>query len=441
MPLATGATADVWAARMPGAIEKIVAIKAMSTDMSADSDADAESMFLDEARIVSRIRHPNVGTVIELGDVDDLLFIVMDWIEGEPLQVVMREARAGMPLPIAIRIAQQAAAGLHAAHDLCNDDGKPIGLVHRDVSPQNILVCYDGIVKVIDFGVAKAESNLQRTNVGQLKGKVPYMAPEQAMGDPVDRRTDIFALGVVLYQLVTGKHPFRGENEFATLARIRDKNPADPPRRHVPDLPAALEDAMLTALAKKREQRFATMHEFSRALDRAVPSSPDGNSVLGAYLSELCAPRADKREQAIRDALRTRTGKDIRPVNLGVRPVYQEGIVRHPERARAPRRQGTERGRGALRARALRGAGRQRCSPCTHAPRPGWLQRRAGPRVPVDLQRPARHALPAQPDDAHRCRDRDRAGAAPRGHRGLERVARRRRRAGQARVLTCLLTC
>src|SRR6185437_5889868 len=135
-----------------------------------------------------------------------------------------------------------------------------------------ILVGYDGVVKVIDFGVAKAESNLQKTSVGQIKGKVPYMAPEQAMGELVDRRTDIFALGVILYQLVTGKHPFRGESEFATLARIRDKKPADPPTRHIPDLPAALEEAMLKTLAKDREGRFDTMKDLARALEKAVPS-------------------------------------------------------------------------------------------------------------------------------------------------------------------------
>jgi eukaryotic-like serine/threonine-protein kinase len=326
VPLAQGATAEVWAARMTGSLfEKIVAIKAMLTEVFADVELDAESMFLDEARLVSRIRHPNVGSVLDLGEEDDALYIVMDWVEGEPLQVVMREAKSrGIPLPLALRIVKQAASGLHAAHELCDESGKPVGLVHRDVSPQNLLVGYDGVVKVIDFGVAKAESNLQRTSVGQIKGKVPYMAPEQAIGDHVDRRTDVFALGVVLYQLVTGKHPFRADSEFATLARIRDKNPADSPRKHVPDLPVALEEVMLKVLAKQRDSRYSTMLDLGRALERAVPSPPDVDRALGVFISGLLSARATKREASIREALREQTGKDTRPVNLGVRPVYEE---------------------------------------------------------------------------------------------------------------------
>jgi serine/threonine protein kinase len=327
VPLAQGATAQVWAARATGSrLEKIVAIKTMLTEFSAD--VDAESMFLDEARLVSRIRHPNVAAVLDLGEADDALYIVIEWVEGEPLQVVLREAKArGVPLPLALRIVKLAASGLHAAHDLCDEGGKPVGLVHRDVSPQNILVGYDGSVKVIDFGVAKATSNMQRTSVGQIKGKVPYMAPEQAMGEPVDRRTDVFALGVVLYQLVAGKHPFRADSEFATLARVRDRNPAESPRAYVPDLPPALEEAMLKALAKKRDDRFATMLEFGRALERAVPSPPDVDRALGTFMAALLSERAAKRQHAIREALRAvseRTGNHARPVNLGNKPIFDD---------------------------------------------------------------------------------------------------------------------
>ena len=222
VPIAQGGTAAVWAARMKGprGFEKIVAAKVMLTELL--DDPDAETMFLDEARLVARIRHPNVAEVLDLGEERGVLFLVMEWVDGEPLTVIAREARAlgGVPLNIALKIAKQACAGLHAAHDLRDDQGTLVGLVHRDVSPQNVLVGHDGQVKVIDFGVAKAASNQLRTSVGQMKGKVAYMAPEQALGEPVDRRTDVFALGVVLYQLITGKHPFRGDNEFATLGRI-----------------------------------------------------------------------------------------------------------------------------------------------------------------------------------------------------------------------------
>ncbi|APR84515.1 serine/threonine protein kinase [Minicystis rosea] len=313
-PLAQGATASVWAARMKSsALEKIVAVKAMLTEFSFEYDT--ESMFLDEARLVSRIRHPNVAAVLDLGEEDDALYIVMEWVEGEPLQVLMREAKSQrIPLQLAVRIAKQAASGLHAAHELTDEAGEPVNLVHRDVSPQNILVGFDGSVKVIDFGVAKAASNMQRTNVGQIKGKVPYMAPEQAVGDPVDRRTDIFALGVVLYQLVTGRHPFRGDNEFATLARLRDPRPVDPPGKWT-SVPAELEQVMLKALAKNREHRFATMLDFARALERALPSSPDEERILGELVRSLLTPRAVKRSREILEALRA-LGHTRRPVNL-----------------------------------------------------------------------------------------------------------------------------
>ena len=315
LPLAQGATASVWAARTKGsALEKIVAVKAMLTEFA--DDVDAESMFLDEARTVARIRHPNVAAVLDFGEEDDALYIVMEWVEGEPLQVLMREARArgGIPLPLAVRIAKQAASGLHAAHELCDEAGAPVGLVHRDVSPQNILVGYDGSVKVIDFGVAKASSNMQRTNVGQIKGKVAYMAPEQAVGDPVDRRTDVFALGVVLYQLVTGKHPFRADNEFATLARLRDPHPFEAPST-LSAVPAELDRVMMQALEKRRDRRHATMSDFARALDKALPSTAEEARGLGDLVRSLLSQRAAKKNQAIRDALKE-GGHDARPVNL-----------------------------------------------------------------------------------------------------------------------------
>jgi serine/threonine-protein kinase len=319
-PIAEGATASVWAARTTGShLEKIVAVKAMLAELGPD--IDAESMFLDEARLVARIRHPNVCAVLDLGEEGDALYIVMEWIDGEPLQVLMRYARGPVPYAHAVRIVKQVGLGLHAAHELCDESGQPVNLVHRDVSPQNILVGYDGSVKVIDFGVAKAASNMQRTNVGQIKGKVPYMAPEQAIGDRVDRRTDVFALGVVLYQLVTAQHPFRADNEFATLARIRDVRPADPPRTIVPGLPGELEQVIVTALQKDKSKRYATMLDFVRALDRAVPSPPDADRRLAAYVAGLLSQRAARKAQFLNEAIRevnARRGTNARPVNLNL---------------------------------------------------------------------------------------------------------------------------
>jgi serine/threonine-protein kinase len=166
---------------------------------------------------------------------------------------------------------------------------------------------------------------MQRTRVGQIKGKVPYMAPEQAVGDDVDRRSDVFALGIVLYQLVTGRHPFRTDSEYATLARIRDKNPAESARTHAPDVPAAVDEVMLRAIAKNREDRFATMAELSRALERALPTSPDTDRELGAFVASLLSKRAERRGQAIREALAAvRGAAPGRPLRTTQRLLFDE---------------------------------------------------------------------------------------------------------------------
>ncbi len=306
VPIATGGTASVWAARMKGprGFEKIVAAKVMLAELL--DDPDAETMFLDEARLVARIRHPNVAEVLDLGEERGVLFLVMEWVDGEPLTVIAREARAqgGVPLSIALKIAKQACSGLHAAHELLGDRGQHVGLVHRDVSPQNVLVGHDGQVKVIDFGVAKAASNQLRTNVGHLKGKVAYMAPEQALGDPVDRRTDVFALGVVLYQLITGKHPFRGDNEFVTLGRIRNtKEEIEPPNLLLPSLPDEVNAIIVKAISKSRERRFQTMIEFQRALEKVCPTNESGNDELAAFMKSILGGRGEKKRSAIREAM------------------------------------------------------------------------------------------------------------------------------------------
>jgi serine/threonine-protein kinase len=305
-PIAKGGTASVWAARLKGprGFEKIVAVKIMLSEFG--EDPDAETMFLDEARLVSRIRHPNVAEVLDLGEEGEALFIVMEWVDGEPLNVLAREAlrRGGVPAAIVGQIGKQACAGLHAAHDLKDPAGKTVGLVHRDVSPQNILVGYDGLVKVIDFGVAKAASNQLRTSVGQLKGKVGYMAPEQAFGEPVDRRTDVFALGIVLYQLLSGKNPFRGDNEYATLGRIRDKRPAEPLRTLMPALPEAVERVVMKALEKSRDARYADMMELSRAIDEAFPPLDKGGEALVGYMAMLLGARGETKRLAIREAIK-----------------------------------------------------------------------------------------------------------------------------------------
>jgi eukaryotic-like serine/threonine-protein kinase len=306
MPIAAGGMAMVWAARLKGTrgFQKIVAVKTMLPKLSEDDQF--EKMFLDEASLASKVRHPNAVEILDLGEQDGVLFLAMEWIDGVPLNQLMKAAKknGGVPTTVAIRIVMQASAGLHAAHEL-TDKGKSIGLVHRDISPQNILVTYDGVAKVVDFGVAKATAlGDGATQAGQLKGKVSYMAPEQVRGEPIDRRADVFAMGIVLYALTTGKHPFRKESEGATLFAITAPEPVIPPRKFVPDYPQALQDVLLKALEKNRDQRYASASELLKALDKALPPASRGSDEeVGAFVLGLFEEQRKQSQATLADAL------------------------------------------------------------------------------------------------------------------------------------------
>ncbi len=309
VPIAQGGMAAVWAARQRGSrgFKKTVAVKTMLPSIS--DDVRFEQMFLDEARIASRIRHPNVVEILDLGEQDDVLYLVMEWVDGEPLGALRRAAleQGRFPLAHAVRIIAEVCAGLHAAHELCDEEGRSIGLVHRDISPQNVMVGYDGVVKVLDFGVAKSAGRTsETTSAGQVKGKPPYMSPEQALGKAVDRRTDLFALGIILYQLTTGRHPLRGENDIATLHNIVSERPILPPMVFDPDFPLELDRVIMKALSREPDERFQTAREFEIALDKVMQSGVGRvrTEELGEYVRELLGERGEERRQALREAVR-----------------------------------------------------------------------------------------------------------------------------------------
>lgn len=316
--------AMVWAARLKGTrgFQKIVALKTMLPTLSEDDQF--ERMFLSEASLASQIRHPNAVEILDLGEQDGVLFLAMEWIDGVPLNQVMKTAkkRNGMPIPIAVRIVAQACAGLHAAHELKDKNGKLVGLVHRDISPQNILVTYDGLAKVVDFGVAKATAlNDSTTQAGQLKGKVSYMAPEQVRGEAIDRRVDVFAMGIVLYALTTGKHPFRREAEGATLFAISSPDPVLAPHEFMEDYPASLEAVLLRALEKERDQRYATANELQRALDKALPPSQRATDEdVANFVRELLEEQHRQTRAALAEALE-RAERNQLSSNLGISDV------------------------------------------------------------------------------------------------------------------------
>jgi eukaryotic-like serine/threonine-protein kinase len=267
--IGVGGMASVHLARMdgPGGFQKWVAIKRIHSHLIEEESF--VQMFLDEAMIAARISHPNVATVFDLGKDQETHWIAMEYLHGEPLRELMRKSEeTGHPMPpeIACKVIADAAEGLHAAHELTGKSGEKLGLVHRDVTPHNIFVTYDGVTKVVDFGIAKFNSRLSSsTRAGTLKGKLAYMSPEQVHGETIDRRTDIFALGVVLWELTTGQRLFRMDNDLDTLAKVQECN-VPRPSTIVRGYPMDLEKIVLKALVKNRAERYRTAREFSRAL-------------------------------------------------------------------------------------------------------------------------------------------------------------------------------
>ena len=328
LPVAAGGMAMVWAARLKGSrgFHKIVAVKTMLPKLS--EDAQFEKMFLDEATLASRIHHPNVVEVLDLGEENGVLFIAMEWVDGIPLNQLMKASKgSGIPTPVAIHIITHAAEGLHSAHELKDDDGRTVGLVHRDVSPQNILVGFDGFTKMLDFGLAKATAlGDGATRAGQLKGKISYMAPEQVRGDSLDRRADIFALGVVLYAVSTGKHPFRRESEGATLFTISSPDPAPAPSRFM-QYPPELEAVLMKAISKDPDKRYGSALEFARALENTMQESDraHGDERVSGFVRGLMGTQQEAQRSALIDAIRRADRASLMPASATLEGLSASG--------------------------------------------------------------------------------------------------------------------
>ncbi|MBW2527147.1 MAG: serine/threonine protein kinase, partial [Deltaproteobacteria bacterium] len=291
-PIASGGMATVHLARAVGVggFERLVAVKVMHEHIADEPDFVA--MFLDEARLAARIRHPNVVATIDVQQTDVGLFLVMEFVEGPSLRRMLRrldETGQTMPIDVVVRIFVDALAGLHAAHQLKGPDGAPLHLVHRDVSPANILVGADGVVRLTDFGVARAEARLSSTRGGQLKGKIPYMPPEQIMGEQLDRRADVYAAGVVLWEGLVGRRLFQASNDGELVHRIITGE-VEPPRQLRPEIPEALEAVCLRALAKNPNARFDDAAAFADALEDAAADASirvASSRTVGAFVREL----------------------------------------------------------------------------------------------------------------------------------------------------------
>ncbi|HZH78938.1 MAG TPA: serine/threonine-protein kinase, partial [Archangium sp.] len=300
--LAMGGMAQIYLARQrgPEGVEKQVVVKRILPHLAENEDF--VRMFLDEARIAARLNHPNIVQIFDLGAQDDSFFIAMEYIHGEDLRRVWKKAdRAGTPIPVPLvcRIITEACAGLDYAHKRTDGNGKPLGIVHRDISPQNILLTFEGRVKVVDFGIAKAADQATVTRSGVLKGKYSYMSPEQAAGQRVDCRSDVFALGVVLYEMVTNTRLFKRSTDMQTLTAVAECH-VTPPSQIAPRVPPELDAIIMKALSREPATRYAEALQLQAALERYLADHEYAASPadLAAFMRQVYADRLAREARA-----------------------------------------------------------------------------------------------------------------------------------------------
>lgn len=310
LQVAEGGMGSLWLARQEGkhGFERVVAIKTILPKLA--SDPEFRRMFLDEARVVSRIEHPNVAQVLDLGEERGVLFLVMEWIDGDSLinigRTVEESGDARIPIGVLARIMVDACAGVHAAHELTDDDGVASGVVHRDLSPHNLLVGFSGTTKVIDFGIAKARNRAAAdTSVGLLKGKIAYMAPEQALGGRVDRRTDVWSAGASMYRFLTGCTPYKAEDALALLRQLTEGVPLAPLPTSVPE---PIRGVVEKALARDADNRFETAYDMGAQLEKAMraadvyASREDVAAFMMGLMGGARATRTKDIENAVRES-------------------------------------------------------------------------------------------------------------------------------------------
>ncbi len=293
-PLATGGMAEIFLGRIRGieGFQKGIVLKRLRPELAANPSF--VEMFLDEARLMATLQHSNIVQVFDVGSAGGAYFFSMELLRGEDLRGVVKQGRAsgGLPLDHALFIVASALSGLHHAHEQRGPDGRPLDIVHRDVSPSNIFVTYDGAVKVLDFGIAKTTVQTTQTRAGTLKGKIRYMSPEQCLGRPVDRRSDVFSAAIVLWELTVGRKLFSGPSDFELMSRIVDAD-APAPTSLVPDYPPELERIVLRGLRRDPAERYQTAEELQADIEhfaregRLVMSS----RALGRWMSERFADK------------------------------------------------------------------------------------------------------------------------------------------------------
>jgi tRNA A-37 threonylcarbamoyl transferase component Bud32 len=319
--IASGGMATVFLANLSGVggFRRFVAIKRLHPHLAKEEEF--VEMFLDEARLAAGIHHPHVVPILEVGASERGYYLVMEYIEGDTLaRLLARAATSGrrLPVTIGVRVVVDMLAGLHAAHELRDEHGNPTELVHRDVSPQNILVGIDGNTRITDFGVARAASRLSATRAGQLKGKIAYMAPEQAVGDPsVDRRADIFSAGIVLWEVLAARRLFKAENEAATLSRVISEPIPDICDVN-PDIDPAVGAVVMKALARDRDERYATCQDFADELERTAKAAGTmaSSREVATYVGEVIGQDIAQQREAVRTWLARSEPSQAMPADM-----------------------------------------------------------------------------------------------------------------------------
>ena len=329
--LAAGGMATVYVGRLFGDLgfQRLVAIKRPHRHLV--EDPRSLKTLLDEARLASRIQHPNVVSIQDVVLVDGALYLIMDWVEGasmSELQKTAEERSSDIPAPVAVRMLLDTCAGLHAAHELRDDAGAPLGLVHRDVSPHNVLVGVDGVARVSDFGIAKCVNvHGASTTTGTLKGKYGYMSPEHILGQKLDRRADVFALGVVAWELLAGRRLFLADSPGSTMMKIVH-DPAPLLSQVTDRLGCALDDVLAQALAKEPEERFLSAEALAAALEASARkvASPASATEVGKWTRLIVGEQIDERKRQAASMLEQRA-QELRDAERPTEPLPEPAAV------------------------------------------------------------------------------------------------------------------
>jgi len=297
--VAIGGMAEVFKAKRTGVegFEKIVAVKRILPHLSENKEF--LDMFVDEAKMVAGLAHPNIAQIFDLGRIEKSYYIAMEFVHGRDLRTIMRRAREKglrMPLDLSLRVVSQVCAALEYAHRKKDESGRPMQIVHRDVSPQNILISFEGDVKLVDFGIAKAATKASNTDRGALRGKLLYMSPEQAWGRPIDRRSDVFSLGIVLYEMLTETKPFVGAGTEVSILELVRQCVITPAREINPRVPEPLDRVIMKALAREPDERYQDAGQMQRGLERFLRERPPVSARDLARFLELLFDRAERED-------------------------------------------------------------------------------------------------------------------------------------------------